>query len=114
MLDVDISEILVIAVVALVAIGPKDLPAALRTAGVWARKAKLLAGEFQRGVDNVIKEAELDDIKREVQSVQEYNFKTSIEATIDPKGELNQALQIDSSVPVVEEKKETLPANPGT
>src|SRR5437868_13575255 len=57
--DIGWSELLVIGVVALVFIGPKDLPRALRVAGYWFRKARTLSREFQNSVDQMIREAEI-------------------------------------------------------
>ena len=65
MFDIGWGELLVIAVVALVVIGPKDLPYALRTLGQWASKARALAREFQNHVDDLIRESEVSDMKRE-------------------------------------------------
>ncbi|TAN58943.1 MAG: twin-arginine translocase subunit TatB [Rhodospirillales bacterium] len=96
MLDVDISELAVIAVVALVVIGPKDLPKVLRVMGQWTRKARLLAGEFQKGVDDMMRESELDELKKQAQSFNSLNVEREIEKTVDPKGEVSQALSIEA------------------
>lgn len=65
MLDIAPSELLLCAIVALVVIGPKDLPRALRFAGKWMGKARKMARHFNAGVDNIIREAELQDLKKE-------------------------------------------------
>ena len=64
--DLGWSELLLIGVVALVFIGPKDLPKALRVAGFWVRKARTLSREFQSSIDQMIREADLEDIRKEV------------------------------------------------
>src|SRR5579862_333842 len=61
------SEILLIGAVALVVIGPKDLPRVMRTAGQWSRKLRVLAGDFQRHIDDMVRQAELDEVKREAE-----------------------------------------------
>jgi sec-independent protein translocase protein TatB len=66
MFDFSWSEIMVIGAVALVAIGPKDLPKALRTAGTLVRRARGLAREFHNSVDEMIREAELDEVRRSI------------------------------------------------
>lgn len=65
MFDIGWSELVVIAIVALVVIGPKDLPQALRIAGQWMAKARLMALEFQSHIDEMMREADVEDMKRE-------------------------------------------------
>ena len=64
MFGIDSSELLVIALVALVVIGPKDLPRVMRTVGNWVGKARGMAGHFRAGVDNMIRESELADMEK--------------------------------------------------
>ena len=54
----------VIALIALIVIGPKELPQAMRAASKWVRKARALAREFQSGVDEMIREADLEDARK--------------------------------------------------
>lgn len=64
MFDIGWTEMLVIGVVAVVVIGPKDLPRALRTAGQYIGKARSLARDFQHHIDDMIRESELDDLRQ--------------------------------------------------
>ena len=64
MFGVDTSELLIIAVVALLFIGPKDLPAAMRTAGHWVGKIRGMARHFNSGIEAVIREAELEEMEK--------------------------------------------------
>jgi sec-independent protein translocase protein TatB len=64
MFDIGYAEILVIAVVALVVIGPKDLPRVMRTVGQWVGRARGMARHFRSGVDTMIREAELEEMEK--------------------------------------------------
>ena len=69
MFDIAWSELGVIAVVALIVIGPKDLPKVLRTIGQWTAKARSMAREFQSGIDDMVREIQhlidqMDDAER--------------------------------------------------
>lgn len=65
MFDIAPSELLLVAVVALLVIGPKDLPLALRTLGKWIGKVRRMSGHFRAGVETMIREAELAEIEKE-------------------------------------------------
>jgi len=65
MFDVGASEFLLIVVVAIVVIGPKELPTALRTAGRWVAKMRRISGHFRSGIETMIREAELEEMERE-------------------------------------------------
>ena len=71
MFDIGWSEIVVIAVVALIAIGPKELPRVLRTAGQWMTKARKMAAEFQGQFQEAMREAEMADLKNSFDEVRE-------------------------------------------
>src|ERR1700761_1945819 len=71
MFDIGWSEIAVIAVVALVAIGPKELPSVLRTVGQWMGKARKMAAEFQGQFQEAMREAEMADLKKSFDEVKE-------------------------------------------
>ena len=64
MFDIGYSELLLIAVVALVVIGPKDLPNVMRTVGKWVGKARGMARHFRSGLDTMIREAEFEDMEK--------------------------------------------------
>jgi sec-independent protein translocase protein TatB len=66
MFDVGWSELVVIGVVALIVIGPKELPAVLRTVGQWTTKIRRMAGEFQSQFQEAMREAEMSDLKKQV------------------------------------------------
>jgi sec-independent protein translocase protein TatB len=93
MLDFSWSELALIGVVALVVIGPKDLPKALRTAGVWVRKARTISREFQSSVEQMMRESELDEVKKQIEGVSSLNIAKKIEKVVDPSGDLAEALK---------------------
>lgn len=64
MFDIGASELLLIVVLAIVVIGPKDLPMALRTAGRWIGKVRRISGHFRAGVETMIREAELAEMEK--------------------------------------------------
>lgn len=65
------TEMFVVAVVAILVIGPKDFPKVLRTVGGMVRKMRQMAGEFQGQLDSAMKEAGVDDIKKEFQNLKD-------------------------------------------
>lgn len=78
MLDLGWSEILVIGVVALIVVGPKDLPRMLRTLGQYTAKAKGIAREFQRSMEEAARQADIDelkDVKKDLDDMREDHYK---------------------------------------
>lgn len=64
MFDIGAPELLVIAIVAIFAIGPKELPQAMRTAGRWIGKFRRISGSFRTGIDAMVREAEMEDMDK--------------------------------------------------
>lgn len=91
MFDIGWSEMAVILLVALVVIGPRDLPRVARTMGRWVAKGRAMAREFQNALEDMAREAELDKVKSEIEKAGRTNLGKSIENTIDPTGELGKA-----------------------
>ena len=65
MFDIGASELLLVVVVAIVVIGPKDMPLAMRTAGRWLGKARRVSAYFRSGVETMIREAEMADMEKQ-------------------------------------------------
>jgi sec-independent protein translocase protein TatB len=84
MFDVGWTEMLVIAIVMIVVVGPKDLPNMLRTMGRMASKARGMANDFRRQFDEALKEAELDDIKKSVDELRGLNPMTEVRKQLNP------------------------------
>lgn len=91
--DIGWPELLLIGVVALVVIGPKDLPRALRVAGFWVRKARTLSREFQSSIDQMIREAELDEIRQDLKKATEFDIEKEFQNTVDPTGSLAESIK---------------------
>ncbi|RXZ64071.1 Sec-independent protein translocase protein TatB [Pelagerythrobacter rhizovicinus] len=64
MFDIGATELLVIVIVAVIVIGPKDLPLALRTAGRWIGKVRRVSGHFRSGIETMIREAEMEEMEK--------------------------------------------------
>lgn len=94
MFDIGWQELFVIALLAIVVVGPNDLPKAIRTITLWIRKARGLAREFQSGVDEMIREAELDDLRRQITSARDTDVNKVISDHVDPTGELSKTLDL--------------------
>jgi sec-independent protein translocase protein TatB len=94
--DLGWSEMLVIGAVALVIIGPKELPNALRTAGYWVRKARGLSREFQGSFEQMIREAELDEVRKDLKKATEFDLESEFRKTVDPTGELAESVKLPS------------------
>lgn len=84
MFEIGWTEMLVIAVVMIVVVGPKDLPKMLRTMGRMAAKARSMAGDFQRTFNEALKEAELDDVKKSIDDLKGLNPVNEIRKQLNP------------------------------
>lgn len=95
MFDIGWSELAVIAVVALIVIGPRDLPRVLYTAGKMAGKARAMLREVQQGIEDIGREAELEDMRKKIESVRDVDLHKQIRNSVDPKGEIEAAFDAD-------------------
>jgi|SRR5467141_4143510 len=117
MFDIGWSELVVIAVVALIAIGPKELPGVLRMVGQWMGKARKMAAEFQGQFQEAMREAEMADLKKTFDEVKEAatGFTTDNVMTSLQK-DVGDALRIDDidkpAVSATETPAIELPATP--
>ena len=89
MFGIDSSELLLIAVVALVVIGPKELPGLLKTWGKWMSQMRGMASEFRGHVDEMVRQSELDQVKKQLES----SISGVDVASLDPTKEFKQHLQ---------------------
>jgi sec-independent protein translocase protein TatB len=90
MFDIGWSELLLIGVVALIVIGPKELPGVLRTLGQWMTKVRRMANEFQNQFQDAIREAELAELKKEVDDMA---AKAAAYTNIDPLEDVRKDIE---------------------
>jgi sec-independent protein translocase protein TatB len=84
MFDIGWTEMLVIAIVMIVVVGPKDLPRMLRTFGKTTAKLRSMAGDFQKQFNEALKEAELDDVKKSVDQLRSLDPRSEIKKQLNP------------------------------
>jgi len=107
MFDIGWTEMLVIAVVLIVVVGPKDLPKMLRTFGKFTAKMSSMAGDFRKQFDEALKEAELDEVRKSVNDLRSLNPKNEIrkafspmeQAAADVRASMNTVMRPKTSVP---------------
>jgi sec-independent protein translocase protein TatB len=88
MFGIDSPELLVIVIVALVVIGPKELPSLLRTWGKWMAQMRGMAAEFRGHVDEMVRQSELDEVKKQLEGSPGLDLQA-----LDPTKEIKQAIQ---------------------
>ncbi len=89
MFDIGWQELFLIGVVTLVVVGPKDLPRVLRTGARFLHKARAMSREFQNGLAEMAREAELDDIKQRIEHAARYDLGDELRSAADPTGKLS-------------------------
>ena len=95
MFDLAWSEIALIAVVAVVVIGPKDLPDAVRGIARGIQKLRRMAGEFQGHLDEVVREAKLEDVRDQIRDIRNFDLKSTIEKAVDDDGSITRTFRDD-------------------
>ncbi len=88
MFDFAWSEIALVVVVAVIFIGPKDLPVAIKAVTEMIKKARRMAGEFQTHVDEMVREADLHEVRDSINQIRNFDFKGTVERAVDPDGSL--------------------------
>jgi sec-independent protein translocase protein TatB len=89
MFDIGWQELFLIGVVALVVVGPKDLPKVLRSAARVMNKARAMSREFQAGLAEMAREVELDEIRRNVERAGRFDLGEELRSAADPTGKLS-------------------------
>lgn len=93
MFDIGWPELFIVALVTIIVVGPKELPRVLRTVTLWIRKMRTMAREFQDGIDDLAREAELDDLRKQVEQSADLDVEDELEKMIDPTGEASGAVR---------------------
>jgi sec-independent protein translocase protein TatB len=115
MFDFAWSEIALIAAVALIAIGPKDMPAAIRGITDVIKKARRMAAEFQTHVDEMVREANLDEVRSSFNDIRNFDVRGEIERAVDADGTLRSTFEsnpLEPTVPVASPPDEMAFAEP--
>ena len=110
MLDLGWGEIAVIALVAIIVLGPKELPHALKSMGRAMRKVREISRDFQGHVDDMVREAELDDVRKQLEDVRSKGIANTIQDQIDPKRELDMNFDAATGAEIKKPAPEATPA----
>ena len=95
MFDLAWSEIALIGVVALVVIGPKDLPEAIRGLARGVQKLRRMASEFQGQADELVREANLDEVRSSINEIRNFNIRNTLEKAVDTDGTIRRTFTED-------------------
>lgn len=113
MFDIGWTEMLVIAIVMIVVVGPKDLPKMLRTFGRTTSKLRAMAGDFRKQFDEALKEAELDEVKDLASDMRKLNPAADIRKALNPMQKAADDVRAGLDAAMNPAKKsETAPAEP--
>ena len=95
MFDIGWVEMMVVVVVMIIVIGPKDLPVVLHTMGRWIARVRAMARNFQDSIEELAEETGLDQMRDEVRSIGDFSIEDEIEKAIDPEGEMKEGIAGD-------------------
>lgn len=117
MLDFGWPELLIIALVLILVVGPKDLPAMLRSFGRTTKKLRTMAGEFRSQFDEALKEADMDDVRQALNDAQKLNPRNMLKDVVDPIAEVGRDIKSDldktMTAPFAATSEETTGSKPG-
>jgi len=108
MLELGMSELLLVGIVALIIVGPKDLPKMFRVVGKYVGRAKEMARDFQKSFEDAAKESGFDDIKRNFDSVKDFSPNNIAKNTINMNSKISEENPLEASVPGTSSKKHTV------
>jgi sec-independent protein translocase protein TatB len=103
MIDLSWSHILIVLIVALVVVGPKDLPRLTRIAGRWVAKARAMADQFRKSFDEMARQSELDELRQEIESLRSQRPLADVHAALNQPVLPSDALAAAIDPPKAEE-----------
>jgi len=92
MFDIGWQELFLVAVVTILVVGPKELPRVLRSVTLGVRRIRAMASDFQSSVDDLAREADLDDLRKDLEKSADFDLESELEDAIDPTGEVTESL----------------------
>ncbi|HJM51581.1 MAG TPA: Sec-independent protein translocase protein TatB [Alphaproteobacteria bacterium] len=95
MFDIGWPELLIVAVITVIVVGPKELPRVLRTVMAAVRKIRGMASDFQSTIDDMVRESELDDLRKQVTDTADLGLDAEIKETLDPSGSFDDTFDFD-------------------
>ena len=113
MLDIGWPELFIVLVIALLVIGPRDLPRAMHHVGRWVRRARSMTSEFQRHFDEMARDAELDELRDMKRKMSARGIKDEIGKAIDPSGDMREAMDIRAGTPLAKPSSASTQAGNG-
>lgn len=106
MFDLSWTEIALLVVVALIFIGPKDLPVAMRALSKAIRGIRRMASEFQQHLDEMVREADLSETRDQLNELRQFNFRDQVRRAVDPNDDIRRHVESDHT------SNDALPRNP--
>jgi sec-independent protein translocase protein TatB len=110
MFDIGWVEMMIVVVVMIVVIGPKDLPVVLHTMGKWIAHVRAMARGFQDSIEEMAQESGLDQMREDVRSISDFSLEDEIEKAVDPEGELIEGIS-GNPAKAIESEKESADGN---
>ena len=93
MFDIGWQELMIIALVTIVVIGPKDLPRVLRAVTLGMRKVRGMARDFQQSLDELAREAELQELRKEIEQASTADLEKELQSIADPAREMEESVR---------------------
>ena len=101
MFDIGWQEIFIIAVLALLVVGPKELPRGLKTVTQLIRRARQMARDFQTGIDDIVRESDVQELRQSIESTANADLKDQFMDAVDPDGDVTKEMNLDDDFDAV-------------